>query len=74
MSEREYRNMEFRLAESEDEKPSYKVEGYASTFDRYFLFEIDGEKIYEKIDERAFDETDFTDVVFRVDHTGPVYA
>lgn len=74
MSEREYRNMEFRLAESEDEKPSYKVEGYASTFDRYFLFEIDGEKIYEKIDERAFDDADFTDVVFRVDHTGPVYA
>ena len=74
MSEREYRNMEFRLAESEGDKPSYKVEGYASTFDRYFLFEIDGKKIYEKIDERAFDETDFSDVVFRVDHAGRVYA
>lgn len=74
MSEREYRNMEFRIADSDNDKPSYKVEGYASTFDRYELFEIDGKMVYEQIDKNAFDETDFSDVVFRVDHTGRVYA
>lgn len=73
-TEREYRSMEYRLSDPEDGQKTYKVEGYASTFEPYELFEIDGRMVYEKIDERAFDETDFSDVVFRVDHAGRVYA
>ena len=70
--QREYRNMEMRLADSEE--LNYAVEGYASTFERYMLFEQDGEEYFEQIDPKAFDEADMSDCVFRVDHEGPVYA
>jgi len=70
--EREYRNMEMRLSQSEE--VNYAVEGYASTFERYMLFEQDGEEYFEQIDPKAFDEADMSDCVFRVDHEGPVYA
>ena len=57
-----------------DEQDGLYVEGYASTFEPYVLFN-DGEHDYsEVIDRHAFDETDMSDVVFRVDHEGAVYA
>ena len=73
---REYRTMELRLAptENETEEKSYLVEGYASTFEPYVLFTSDGTDYSERIEPTAFDEADLTDVVFRIDHTGPVYA
>ena len=70
--EREYRNMEMRIRD--DEEVKYSVEGYASTFERYKLFEEEGIDYFEQIDPKAFDGADMTDAVFRVDHTGPVYA
>ena len=70
--EREYRNMEMRIRD--DEEIKYSVEGYASTFERYKLFEEEGTEYFEQIDPKAFDGADMTDAVFRVDHTGPVYA
>ena len=73
-SNREYRAMEFRALDSENAENGYKVEGYASTFDRYELFEIDGVKYFEQIDRNAFDDSVFSDVVFRVEHCGAVYA
>ena len=76
MREREYRMMELRIsdqAEAQEEK-SYKVEGYASTFDPYVLFTEDGIDYSERIEPTAFDGADLSDVVFRVDHSGPVYA
>lgn len=71
-NDREYRSMEIRIL-SEEEK-SYKVEGYASTFDPYTLFTIDGVDYKEKIDPTAFDNADLSDVVFRLEHAGRVYA
>lgn len=68
--EREYRSMEFRTDGAKD----YTVEGHAATFDRYKLMEIDGTDYYERIEPTAFDEADMSDVVFRVDHEGKVYA
>jgi HK97 family phage prohead protease len=67
--------MELRLAPHEDgAEPSFFVEGYASTFEPYVLFR-DGDTEYsERIEPTAFDEADLTDVVFRIDHQGPVYA
>ena len=50
------------------------VEGYASTFEPYEMCEIEGEKYFERIEPTAFNETDMSDVVLRVDHAGPVYA
>ena len=74
--EREYRNMELRIAPIEDgAEPSFFVEGHASTFQPYVLFRSEeGIDYSERIEPTAFDDADLTDVVFRVDHTGPVYA
>lgn len=73
--EREYRMMEIRIAsDPEQEEKKYQVEGYASTFEPYVLFSQDGVDYSERIEPTAFEDADLTDVVFRVDHTGPVYA
>lgn len=75
MRDREYREMELRLPfESQAEEKRYTVEGYASTFEPYVLFEQDGVKYSERIEPTAFDDADMTDVVFRIDHEGTVYA
>ena len=72
--EREFRNMDLRVLEEQNEENEYYVEGYASTFEPYVLFTIDGVDYSERIEPTAFDNADLTDVVFRVDHEGPVYA
>ena len=73
--DREYRNFSIeRRAKEEGEPSSFLVEGYASTFDEYQLWE-DSEMVFrERIDSKAFDEADMSDVVFLLDHTGRVYA
>lgn len=71
--DREYRSMELRIIEEGDE-PSFFVEGYASTFDSYTLLTRDGVDYKERIEPTAFDGADMSDVVFRVDHEGRVYA
>ena len=58
----------------EGEEPSYIVEGYASTFEPYVLFEEEGIQYNECIDPKAFDGCDMSDVVFLKDHTGTVMA
>ena len=73
MKDREYRNMTFEVRQDGAE-PSFLVEGYASTFEPYKLFELDGVPIFEQIEPTAFDEADMTDVVYRIDHEGRVYA
>ena len=73
-SDREYRSMELRVVPGAEEGKSYYVEGYASTFDPYVLFTMDGVDYSERIEPTAFDEADLSDVVFRVDHSGAVYA
>ena len=68
---REYRSMDLKTF---DEEQEYKVSGYASTFEPYVLFTQDGVDYSERIEPTAFDEADLSDVVFRIDHTGRVYA
>ena len=71
--EREYRNMTFEVRKDGAE-PSFLVEGYASTFEPYKLFELDGLDYNERIEPTAFNDTDMSDVVYRIDHEGRVYA
>jgi len=72
---REYRTMDIRHIEKrEDGEPNFMVEGYASTFEPYVLMQMDGIDYCERIEPNAFDEADMSDVVFRVDHEGKVYA
>ena len=75
-NDREYRTLNIEIEErSENDEPTYKVRGYASTFEPYVLFEgEDGTQYKEVIEPTAFDEADLSDVVFRVDHEGAVYA
>ncbi len=75
-NEREYRTLNLEVEErSEGVEPSYIVRGYASTFEPYVLFEDeDGTQYKEVILPTAFDEADLSDVVFRIDHEGAVYA
>ena len=73
MRDREYRDMELRLSENL-EQANFDVEGYASTFEPYVLFSEDGVDYSERIDPYAFDDADMSDTVFRIDHTGTVYA
>ena len=66
---------EYRFNGAFDAESENIVEGYASTFEPYVMFEdIDGEKYSERIDRHAFDEADMSDVVFLRDHTGRVLA
>jgi len=50
------------------------VEGYATTFEPYELYEYDGIKYYEKIDRDALMGADLSDVIMQYDHTGKVLA
>ena len=73
-NDREYRSMELQINQ-EEEAPSYEVRGYASTFEPYPMFtDEDGTQYFEQIDPHAFDGADLSDVVFRIDHEGAVYA
>lgn len=73
-SNREYRNMSLNVVERDGESPSFLVEGLASTFEPYILYSENGVDYKEQIARDAFQETDMSDVVFRVDHAGRVYA
>ena len=74
--DREYRALiSFGAEKKDDDKEkSYKVSGYASTFDTYTLFEVDGIEYKERIDSHAFDDADMSDVIMQYDHEGRVFA
>ena len=71
---REYRNFAEDIELRAENENNYIVEGYASTFEPYVLFEMEGEKFSERIDPKAFRNADMSDVVFRIDHEGAVFA
>ena len=75
-SNREFRNIPLEQFEirSEGSEESMNVRGYASTFEPYMLWEDEGAKFYERIEPTAFEGCDMSDVVFRKDHQGTVYA
>ena len=75
-NEREYRTLNIEVEQrAEDAEPSYIVRGYASTFEPYVLFtDEDGNEYKEVIEKDAFKDADLSDVVFRIDHAGTVYA
>ena len=73
--EREYRSMELRAVEKNEEEQSFIVEGYATTFgDTYELYRDGKYIVKENVDRNAFANTDMSDVVFQLNHQGRVYA
>lgn len=71
----QYRAMQMEVAEEKDDEPSYRVTGYASTFEQeYILGENDEFRLIEKVDRNAFKDADESDVIMQYDHQGHVYA
>lgn len=68
VAEREYRALSLETG------TEHRVSGYACTFEPYLLYSLDGVDYFERIDERAFDEADMSDVIMQYDHEGRVYA
>ena len=74
-NDREYRNFSLlRMKQEDGTEQDYKVRGYASTFEKYVLWDDGEDTIYEQIDRGAFDDADMSDVIFLYNHEGMVYA
>jgi len=78
IKEREYRAMSTLFTPvTETTKrldSNYYVEGYATTFTRYLLWEHEGVRYYEEIAPNALDSADLSDVIMQYDHQGRVLA
>ncbi len=68
------KSREYRNANLLEKKDDFIVDGYATTFEPYKLYELDGIEYYERIDRNAFANADFSDVIFQYDHEGKVFA
>lgn len=78
MKDRQYRAMALTTPTAEERKnkfdSDYYVEGYATTYEPYFLYR-DGERdVFEEFVPGCFDSCDMSDVIFQFDHAGRVYA
>ena len=74
VSEREYRDIDLMMECRAMEDGQEVVEGYATTWDEYLLWD-DGEyRMYERFDPHAYDECDMSDVILQLNHEGRVYA
>ena len=71
---REYRSFPMVKTRKEGDEPSFLVEGYATNFNEYVLFEDEGIEYKERILPEAFEDCDMTDVIFLKDHEGTVFA
>ena len=75
MNEREYRDInmaDIELRKQDDGQ--YIVEGYATKWNEYMLWD-DGEyRMFERFNEHSFDNTDFSDDIFLLNHEGRVFA
>lgn len=71
---REYRAFDLEAAQGSGDDGKYIVRGYAATFEPYQLFSDGVTSYQERIEPNAFASCDMSDVVFRIDHCGPVYA
>ena len=53
---------------------NYYVEGYATTFEPYVLWEDEDGPIYESFSRDCFDGCDMSDIIMQFDHQGMVMA
>lgn len=78
MSDRQYRALTFSTPPQAEKKNKFEsdcyVEGYATTYEPYLLFEEGNTVIYEEFLPDCFRNCDMSDVIFQFDHSGKVYA
>ena len=74
-NDRQYRQATFQVRElQEGEEKKYIVEGYATTWERYPLYDFGDEVIYEQFSREDFAGTKMDDVIFQYNHDGKVFA
>lgn len=74
-NEREYRDINLGQMELRTmDDGQMVVDGYATTWDEYLLWEEDNYRVYEKFDPHAFDKCDRSDIIMQLNHEGRVYA
>ena len=75
-TEREYRDINLSTIETrEAEDGALYVEGYATTFNTFYVLYDDGEyRIEEQVDAAAFEGADMRDVIMQYNHEGRVFA
>lgn len=74
-NEREYRDIDlqgFEVRKQEDGQDV--VEGYATTWDEYLLWDEGDYRIFERFDAHSFDKCDLSDIIMQLNHEGRVYA
>ena len=78
LSNRQYRTLPFSTPQQAEKKNKFDsdcyVEGYATTFERYVLFDDGKNPIYEQFMPECFRDCDMSDIIFQFDHAGKVYA
>ena len=75
VNEREYRDIDLRNIEFRTmEDGTDVVEGYATTWDEYLLWDDGDYRLFEKFDRHAFDNCDLSDIIMQLNHEGRVYA
>lgn len=74
-SEREYRDIDLSGMELRTmDDGQMVVDGYATKWNEYLLWD-DGEyRLYERFDPHAFDKCDLSDIIMQLNHEGRVYA
>ena len=74
-NEREYRDINLKGMELRTlDDGQMVVDGYATTWGEYLLWEEEGYRVYEKFDPHAFDKCDRSDIIMQLNHEGRVYA
>lgn len=72
---RQYRDFNSIALEAKEDSSEMSVEGYATIFNQpYELFSMDGYRVLEQIDDKAFVNCDMSDVIMQYNHEGRVFA
>ncbi len=74
---RQYRAIESISAKKTEKRidTDYYIEGYATTFSPYELYEAkDGKPVFESFTRECFENTDMSDIILQFDHQGRVFA
>lgn len=78
LKDRQYRVLNFTTSPKKEKKNRFNsdcyVEGYATTYEPYVLFDFGDKPIYEEFLPECFRDCDMSDVIFQFDHAGKVYA
>lgn len=78
LKDRQYRSLPFSAPPQTEKKNKFDsdcyVEGYATTYERYLLYDDGKTKVYEQFLPECFRDCDMSDIIFQFDHAGKVYA